>query len=294
MKPNEYLEALLDENKLTNDSDEVADMRRRRDAVEVTLRKAFAKPSIKYGGSKAKGTMVRVSYDLDLTCYFECDDSEAGETLEEIHANVKKALVDDGYSVAEKTSAIRIHSRDADFHVDVVPGRYFDSNKDDVWLHRTQGSKERLKTNLDVHVDHVTSSGVQDAICLMKLWRDRNALIEFRTFALELITIKTLDGSSKKDLDQQLRLVLGELKEHAHDITIEDPANPTGNDLSDLLPDGLRRSLKNAASSSLATADRDGWEAVFGPLKQDDEKKSAALHAAVASTAAPSKPWSAG
>ena len=35
------------------------------------------------------------------------------------------------------------------------------------------GSKSRLQTNLDVHLDHVRESGVVDAIRVMKILRDR-------------------------------------------------------------------------------------------------------------------------
>lgn len=293
----EYLEALLKENRLTDESDEVKELRERRKEVETFLREAFenSSPSIRYGGSKAKGTMVKVSYDLDLTCYFACDNEAAGGTLEEIYANVRKTLVDAKYRVIAKTSAIRVQSdQEVDFHVDVVPGRFFDEKKEDVWLHRTSGTKERLKTNLDKHIEHVTSSGVQDAICLMKLWRDRYVLSDFRTFALELLTIKILDGWKKKDLDKQLRHVFEHLKDHADTIAIEDPANPQGNDLSELLSDGLRATLKTAASRTLDTVEKDGWEKVFGPLANDESDKGAAIAAAVASTTSRTKPWSRG
>jgi hypothetical protein len=297
MKAVDYLKALLAEKQLTDESEEMKELRKRRNEVEGVLTSAFeeASPSIRYGGSKAKGTMVLVSFDLDLTCYFGCDDDSAGETLEEIYANVKKALVNAKYNVIEKTSAIRVQSTDkVDFHVDVVPGRFFDDTKTDVWLHRTSGNKERVKTNLDKHVEHVKSSGVQDAICLMKLWRDRYALSDFRTFALELLTIKLLDGWKKKDLDAQLRHVFEELRDKADTITIEDPANPEGNDLSELLSDSLRATLTNAALQTLAALDKDGWAKVFGPLKQEESDKAAALAAAVASTASRTKPWSRG
>ena len=196
MSPNEYLNTLLTQNKLTEDSKEVRELRAHRAEVEAVICNALSKckPSIRYGGSKAKGTMVRGSYDLDLTCYIGCDDDGAGTTLEEIYNTFKKVLVDAGYPVVEKTSAIRIRSDDVDFHVDVVPGRFFDNTKTDVWLHRTQGEKSRLKTNLDVHIEHVKKSGLQDAICLMKVWRERYAMTELRTFAIELLTIKLLDA----------------------------------------------------------------------------------------------------
>ena len=51
-----------------------------------------------------------------------------------------------------------------DFHIDVVPGRFTDETKADAYLYQCGGDKKRLKTNLDVHLDHVRDSGVTDAI----------------------------------------------------------------------------------------------------------------------------------
>lgn len=293
MNANDYLIALLKENKLDDDSEEVAELRAHREEIETVLCNALGKykPSIRYGGSKAKGTMIRLSYDLDLTCYFASDQDGAGASLEEIYDTVKRVLFDAGYDVVEKTSAIRIRSGNVDFHVDVVPGRFFDNTKTDVWLHRTQGTKERLKTNLDVHVDHVKTSELQDCICLMKIWRDRHVMTELRTFAIELLTIKILDGCNEKGLPTQMRRLFEELKAHADDIVIEDPANPNGNDLSELLSDGLRALLKATATATLGAVDSGGWEKVFGPLKKASSSTGSALAGAVAASTTGTKPW---
>ena len=204
---------------------------------------------------------------------------------------MKKAVFDAGYDVVEKTSAIRIRSGAVDFHVDVVPGRFFDETKTDVWLHRTQGDKSRLKTNLDIHIEHVRQSGLQEVICLMKLWRDRYAMTELRTFAIELLTIKLLDAWKNKDLATQMRQMFGQLKEQARDVAIEDPANPGGNDLSELLPFGVRASLQAAATIALAAMDAGGLESVFGPLKVEDASRHAAVARAIAASKTATKPW---
>ena len=40
-----------------------------------------------------------------------------------------------------------------DFHLDVVPGRFTDDTKSDCFLFQNGADKERLKTNLQVHID---------------------------------------------------------------------------------------------------------------------------------------------
>jgi len=63
MSTNEYLQKVLKSQKLEND--ELEALKKNRGEVEKVLRDKFGSgPTIRYGGSKAKGTMIRDSYDL--------------------------------------------------------------------------------------------------------------------------------------------------------------------------------------------------------------------------------------
>jgi hypothetical protein len=120
--------------------------------------------------------MDKESYDLDIVSYVCSGDDTAGETLEAIYENHKKALAK-SYFVEPKGSALRLkgcspEDLGVDFHIDVVPGRFTDETKTDAYLFQSNGDKRRLKTNLDVHLDHVRDSGVIDAIRLAKLWKE--------------------------------------------------------------------------------------------------------------------------
>jgi hypothetical protein len=290
----EYFDAVLDEQKLQEDSGELKDLRRQREKVEKLLRKKFGSgPTIRYGGSKAKGTMNRDSFDMDLTFYLPEDDTSAGATLQEIYENVETALREE-YWTERKGSAIRLRSRDelrTDFHIDVVPGRFVDGNNGDVHLYRTGGDKHYLKTNLDVHIAHVRDSKVVPAIRLLKLWACRNH-VGIKTFALELLTIKLLEGRKSLELSEQLKHVLTQFRDDAHDLCIEDPANPHGNDLSELLSDGVRIALETTARNTLNQVEQNGWEAVFGPLKDTEKaKKVAALKRMAAAAPVRPKPY---
>jgi hypothetical protein len=291
MTPNDYLKKTLTQQTLAEESDELKALRDRRKEVEEHLRADFGSgPTIRYGGSKSKGTMIKEAYDLDVICYFERDDEDAGGNLETIYENVKKSLVKK-YVVVPKTSAIRLQSQNyQDFHVDVVPGRFVDDKKEDAFLHRTTGEKTRLKTNLDVHIEYVKGSGVVPAIRLMKLWRVRRGL-SLRHFGLELLTIETAKSKKSADLDVQLQHVWRTLCDDVDSIKIEDPANPTGNDLAELLSDSVRQELSTTASQTLAAIDRDGWEGVFGKLAESDDEKKAAVVEAARSVSVPSRPW---
>ncbi|MEQ1643617.1 MAG: hypothetical protein ABL959_09265 [Pyrinomonadaceae bacterium] len=279
MTNNEYLNEILESQTLDDDGDELKLLRRRRNDVDKLLRKKYgSSPSIRYGGSKAKGTMIKDSYDLDVICYFDNDDTTAGETLQEIYDSVAETCEDD-YYVERKPSAVRLKCKDSDdiedYHIDVVPGRFVDDNRDDVFLYRHSAEKGRQKTNLDVHIDHVKDSGVVSSIRLNKFWRVRNEM-SVRNFILELLTIELLKDKKNKSLTDQLTHVWTELRDNIDDITIEDPANPTGNDLSELFNSTIKFELSEAAKTALENVEKDDWKAIFGEVP---EKKASSASA---------------
>jgi hypothetical protein len=274
MNAEQYLKAVLDSQTLANDSEELKALRACRKEVEGHLRDAFgSSPTIRYGGSQAKGTLNKDTYDLDIICYFPSDEEDAGDTLKEIYDNVAAEL-EKHYFVERKTSALRLRSRDKldDFHVDVVPGRFIDETEGDSFLFRAIGEKQRLKTNIDVHIAHVKDSGVTDEIRLGKLWVVRYA-VPLKTFIIELIVIDALDGSSAS-LDEQFTTVLTKLRDEPEKIKVEDPANPTGNDLSEGWNDAVRASASAAAAAALKVVETSGWEGVFGALPDDANDNS--------------------
>jgi hypothetical protein len=297
MNSNDYLKQILVQQTFDNNDQELKDLRDRRNDIDKMLRAYFwhSGPSIKWAGSMAKGTMILESYDGDMTCYFLCDEKEAGNTLKEIYEAVKAALQND-YNVECKASALRVRDKSdwtSDLHIDVVPGRYTDETQSDVFLHRTTGDQQRLKTNLQTHIDHIRDSGVRDAIRLMKLWKVRNGLESAKTFVLELLVVKLLKTEKLLDLSSQLIHVWTKFRDAADSLAVEDPAN-SNNDLSTTL-NQCRALLSSAASTTLWLIENKGWEAVFGELKDDDggEKKSRSdsLKVAVEIVPTPTKPW---
>jgi hypothetical protein len=293
----EYLQNVLAGQELKDDSEELKELQQHRKDVEQLLRDGFpeSSPTIRYGGSKAKGTLIREAYDLDIACYFLHDDTSSGANLKEIYENVNLKLAEK-YYITPKTSALRLMSRDPkdfsrDFHIDVVPGRYVDDSKSDCFLHQNLGDKERLKTNLDVHIEHVKNSGVLPAIRLLKLWKARRTP-RVKQFVFELLIIEILMGKKDSMWDKQLEHFWTELKEDTDPVSICDPANPSGNDLFGIVK-SVWPELKVAATATLDLIERQGWEAVFGPVESDDpdSKTTEKLKRAASVVIAPTKPW---
>jgi len=298
MTDNEYLKNVLQSQELKDKSTERKELQKIRGEVEDLLRKAFkdAHPTIRLGGSYVKETLIRESYDLDVICYFPHDETSAGETLADIYDNVKEALESE-YFVEPKTSALRLRGKakkikQVDFHVDVVPGRFVDGKKEDAFLFLAQAEKKRLKTNLDEHIRFIKDSGFTDAIKLIKLWKVRR-MLNIKTFILELVVIKILtDNKGVKNLDEQLTTFWSTLVDKEGQIAIEDPANPSGNDLSPIYGIMQKSELATLAESTLQQLENDGWESVFGELDEaSNDEKVAVITAASQNGVNRSKPW---
>lgn len=297
MTTNEYLEKVLKEHSLNNDSPEIEDIRTERKNVEKILCEYFSKSNlnIKYGGSKCKHTMIKESYDLDIVCFFNSDESSAGSTLKELFENTQNAL-SPHYFIVPKTSAIRLERREINnnfyYHIDVLPGRFVDDKNDDAYLHQNNGDKDYLKTNVGKQISHIRDSGLQRVIKLIKYWKIRNGL-QIKTFVLELLVIKILKGCDETDLEKCLNKFWDYVIVQWESLCVEDPANPTGNDLGPLLDYVIRNSLKYASENTINLINSNNWEAVFGPIKEHEDKTSkiSVIESIAVSTPLISKPW---
>jgi tRNA nucleotidyltransferase (CCA-adding enzyme) len=260
MDVEKYLKQVLEEESLSNDSSEINNIRETKKEIEEKIKASFDEsPTIRYAGSYKKGTMIKANYDLDIVCYFDSEDDSAGSNLEEIYNNVKDVFTED-YSIEEKKSALRLKSKDGDdFHIDLVPGRFVDDSKTDCFLYQSEGEKNRLKTNLDVHISHIKDSGLIDTIKLIKVWKNVIG-IDIKTFILELLVVKL--GDKELSLEESLKNFWKIISNDIENISIEDPAN-SNNDLTLLFGDIQKNKLSIAAKEALKLAEKGSWEEIF-------------------------------
>ncbi len=285
------LQQIIDDERLSPDSPEMDTIVMSRGEIEALLRAEFgyAGLSIRYGGSKAKGTILKCEHDLDLFVYFHRDNDAAGQTLSDIYAAVARALAKK-YRVKPGTTSLRVYVVDGatqrDLKVDVVPGRFIEGSDGDVFLHQSDGDKDYLKTNPETHIKHVAESGVVPAVCGLKLWRIKNG-VAVKQFPFELLCIDLLKPLRRRQLDEQVASVLQQLAEMRTPPRVEDPAN-SNNDVSTVLKDAWP-DIRQAASDSLQRMGS-GWADVLGlPADGAAEEKLFAMAAAVRT---PTKPWS--
>jgi hypothetical protein len=252
MTNHEYLTRLLAGQDLT--TDQIATLRRCRDLIEGQVGQLNGNPRFYYAGSYGKKTMISDSFDLDVVAYWPVD---CAYPLKDIFEAVGAALQQKWKSASPKTVAWTI-SFQGGFHIDVVPGRALDKAYKEANLYR-RDKDSSMKTSIKVHIDTVRSSGRQDAIRLMKLWRSRNSVPWKGSLALELMTIEALRGASTTDLEQQLLKVLGHVRDAIGRVRIVDPAN-SNNVISEELSEWDRGAIQTAAQAAIAAR---LWNDVF-------------------------------
>ncbi len=298
MTIDKYLQNLLATQDLSEKQEK--DIQTHKAEVTSFLRTEFGnEPVIKYAGSKEKGTMISDRYDLDIVCYFPSSDNRS---LKEIREDVANRLAEK-YLLNHKASAERIldlkgSESPVDFHIDVVPGRFIENTKD-VFLHVAYGDKERMQTNLKVHISHIKDSGCVPIIRLVKLWAYRNN-VNIKTFVLELFVVKVLSGyKDKGDLRKGFLKTLEEFKNNFSSTQLIDPAN-TNNIVSQLISDIEKGLIIDAAKKTFdnifESEDISKWQDAFVDTTIQSSNVSPLAAGAsyiVGGSFKPNKPWAA-
>ena len=118
-----------DLREILNDQDlndnQIDNLRMQRDIIERQLRNGInGTPKAYYGGSYAKNTMIRASYDLDIVLYWP---SGSPFSLESLYRAAEGVLNSNWRTVVKKKVGLEVPF-EGDFHIDVIPGNF--SRKD--------------------------------------------------------------------------------------------------------------------------------------------------------------------
>jgi hypothetical protein len=295
MTGTEYLRQVLKSQNLTDEEEK--ELTRCREDVEQCLKAKFGnRVSLRYAGSKAKGTVIRESYDLDVVCVFPEGETES---LADLYKDTSECLAEK-HMVQEKTSAIRVLSvgdngkAPRDFHIDVVPVRLFDDKTDDAFIYLSSANQHRMKTNIPLHVNYVRDSGLQNVIRLAKLWKVRRGL-SIRTFVLEVLAVQCLEKPSES-LESDMIHFLSVCRDGLRSMRLLDPAN-TNNVISDLMSDADRSAIADCAAQNLEILNRnpDGdarvgaWATVLRESSHQIAESVTVPHEVITN---PPSPWS--
>lgn len=253
MSSDQWLANLLATQNLTES--ELANLRSLRDSIENQLRSGLqGGPRFYYAGSYAKRTIIRQRYDLDIVVYWPYGTQW---TLQQIYERVGQTLKRHWDYVTPKTVSWELPFNGG-FHIDVVPGRALDNQYKEANLYRTDKGTS-LKTSLKTHIDTVRYSGRNDAIRLMKLWRERKKVPFKKSFLLEMMTINGCKGVSTTSLSDQVMAAMKYIRDNIVGYSILDPAN-SNNSLSDDLSTATRQQIKEAAA---AAVNAQYWSNIF-------------------------------
>jgi hypothetical protein len=129
--------------------------------------------------------------------------------------------------------------------VDLIPAYRDDSG----YVLFNKRSHNPVHTDVSKHIHAVASSGRQQEICALKIWRERNSL-DFPSFYLELTALHALESERFGQLADNVLTVLRHIGSHFEQITVRDPAN-SKNIVSDDLSATDKRAVARAARDVL-------------------------------------------
>lgn len=249
-----YLRDILNGQNLSQN--QLINIRNLRDKVENQLRKNLkGSPRFYYGGSYAKNTLIRASYDLDIVIYWP---SDSPYSLEGIYKGVGSVLQKFWTPVRSKRVGWELHF-EGDFHIDVVPGKSSSADDTYAFLYNRK-TKNRFQTSIKRHIDIVKKSGRRDVIRLMKLWKKRKN-VPITSFILEQMVIEGCrqKRASLNKLEPQLFDSFHYINDNILNKRILDPAN-SNNVISNELTKEQKNRIKRLANQAIIART---WSDVF-------------------------------
>jgi hypothetical protein len=238
----QYLEYLLVKYDLRER--DLENLKTKRAILDYLLRQTYGSSiaDIHYIGSYLKGTAINLDYNLGLCIYFK---KNSFDTLKEMYDGVFKRLTEDFSVERDNASMSLVYNGD---NFGIVPAMMNGEISNLVELYESE-SGSIVKTDILFHGDYIKNHSDYLLIRLMKVWKFRHE-IRFKSFPLELLTIKALDHLKYEDFGMKLLQVLHFIKNNVEDVKLLDPANPK-NVISDIVCDADKKCIRNAAGESL-------------------------------------------
>lgn len=252
MSTEEYLRNILNGQNLTQN--QIENLKSQSNAiVETIITEIDGNPTIYNGGSYAKGTMIRASYDLDVVIYWAYNFQYSPQNL---YYEVGRVLQRNGWNLRSKKVGWEIPFP-GDFHIDIIPGKRIMSQRNFAYLFN-RDLENRFRTSVKKQVNYVKKSRRQDTIRLMKLWKKRKN-VPIKTFILESFVVKGCKGIERSSLEPQLLAFFDYLSRNILNKRVVDVSN-SNNVVTNDLSNELKHRIKNLADFAL---DTDNWNNVF-------------------------------
>ena len=264
---NKYLGDVLETHKLHHVQEFVNKVQTKRDEIKLVLSNHYGnkKYSAFNSGSIAKHTATNIKFDMDVVEAFK---RNSFDTLQAMFDDVYDTLVGKyGSNVVRKQKVsigLEFPKDDGDelpVQIDVVPGRELSeddySKTKDLHLYFNEdhwGFKKGTytKTNISKQIDHISGRNTErKVIRLLKIWKKHKGK-DYKSFLLELISIKALDGKKSAGLWEDLKLTMGYIRDNIAEDSFHlyDPGNGN-NDVVAAMDSNKRQSLKSEMDTML-------------------------------------------
>lgn len=246
-----HLDCVLKSHNIENNESLMTAYRSKRDEVRESLKEKYKDRIYRviHSGSYKKGTAVNIKFDMDLVIPFKKNE----DTLENLYNDLFKYF-DTDYRIKDNTLLTVKKQKVAigleflvDGHMldlDIVPGREIDDYENygdlNVYVNEQMGSFKKssyIKTNIQKQINNVRDNSIaKESIKLLKVWKRRNNA-QLKSFVLELITIKALNGyQGNNDAWSKLKYVIEYIRDNIKTVSLTDPGN-SNNVVSDSLED---------------------------------------------------------
>lgn len=258
---NKYLEDVLQTHKLQHIQEFVDKVKNKREEIKEVISDHYGneKYSSFNSGSFAKYTATNIKFDMDVVEPFKHD---SFDTLQEMFDDVYSVLVDKyGSDIVRKQKVsvgLEFPKEEGDelpVQIDVVPGRELSDDdysktkdlnlcfNDDHW-----GFKKGTytKTNISKQIEYISGRNTERKIIrLLKIWKKHKDK-DYKSFLLELISIKALDGKKSAGLWEDLKTTMEYIRDNIaeNSFHLYDPGNGN-NDVVAAMDSYKRQSLKN-------------------------------------------------
>ncbi len=251
MTADQYLLSIVRKYRITGDVDSLT-----RFTVLLPLQTEISKwagatlNDTSISGSRAKGTAIKLSSDIDLFISLK---SDTQGNLKDIYNSLYNHFYSKGIPCRRQNVSIGI---DYQGHsIDLVPARKHKGNTNDHSLYRSKADSW-TQTNVNTHITLVKNSGRLNEIIALKIWRKLHKL-EFPSIYLELTVLDALYNRNKQQPANNFLTVLEYLRDSFVSSIVIDPAN-SNNKLSDDLYKYEKEAIARKATESLGEKSWDG------------------------------------
>jgi hypothetical protein len=305
-----HLENALETHRMAKINNLVEKYKSRREEVKNTLIENYSDKAYApfNSGSFKKHTAINIKFDLDLVLPFKRNSFDTLEKMfDDIYDFLYEKYKNEAIIKKQKVSIGITFNADNDGDViciDVTPGRELNQEKysEDKYLNLFVNSnygliaeKSYLQTNIHSQIDHIKSKGDERKIIrLLKIWKFTNSE-KYKSFLLELITIKAFDKVEVSgDLWDMLKTVMEYIKDNVakDNFKLVDPGN-SNNDVMDTLESWERTNLSNRIDTIIKRIEENSENIkTYFPVNEEFEEKenSKSSYGIKSSNIAPSIP----